>query len=69
VLAAIQLSAVSNANMKRISVTILLLGILLIFAGGFNTDKSYSLKTNNSTSQLKIIYLGTAGWKSQMTKL
>ena len=53
----------AKQNMKRITVTILLLGILLLLGSGFNADKSDSLKINNSTSQLKIIYLGTAGWE------
>jgi L-ascorbate metabolism protein UlaG (beta-lactamase superfamily) len=49
--------------MKPIIVIISLLGILLTFACRFKTDKPSSLKTNDSTSQLKIIYLGTAGWE------
>ena len=50
-------------NMKRITITISILGILLTLTGCFNTDKPNSLKTNDSTFQLKIIYLGTAGWE------
>src|SRR5262245_41999352 len=49
--------------MKRITVTLSLLKILFLFTGCFHTDKPNSIKTSDSTSQLKIIYLGTAGWE------